>query len=121
METVESIFKNAKVDIQDDEIVDVRRLGQQEGSRPILVSFVNEKFKAKVFQKAKNFKDLHINFANDMTRELRERKKMQYLKLQNVKTLLEQQGREVFIKGSFLIMDNERFDLFSIQKFLPAE
>lgn len=80
--------------------------GIQEGSRLILVSFAEESLKSAVLQKAKNIAGLNISFSNDMTRELREKKKIQYQNLREALVILEQRGKKAVIKGQNIIMDN---------------
>lgn len=118
METVKTIFEKAETNILDTEIVCVRRLGKQEGARPILVTFTEENVKSKIFQKSVNFKNMNLSFSNDLTRELREKKKAHFQHLREAKLLLEQRGKVAIIKGSNLEMDNKKYDLPAIQNYL---
>lgn len=118
LDTVKSIFTSAEVNIQDAEISKVRRLGTREGSRPILVSFYNKNSKSAVYRSAKNFRDLNVGFANDMTKELREKRKTEYKILREAKVLLEQQGKTAIIKGSKILMENVTYDVTAIQSYL---
>lgn len=117
-ETVLSIFEKTEVNIQEKDIIDVRRLGKKEGNRPILVSLADQKCKKEIYQKAKNFGKLSLSFANDMTREMRE-KKIQYNKLREAKSLLERQGKTAEIRGSKIFLDNLYYEIDELHEVLP--
>lgn len=118
LETVKSIFEKAEVNTQGKEITQVRRLGKVEGNRPILISFTNQKCKSEIFQKAKNFGKLNLGFANDMTKELREKKKIHYDKLREIKITLEQLGKIAVIKGSKILMEDKFYNIEEISEIV---
>lgn len=74
METVKQIFDKADVICDIENIVDIKRIGNTEGSRPILITFKNKDIKADIFHKVKNFGNMNIGVSNDFSKALREKK-----------------------------------------------
>lgn len=118
LETVKQIFCKAKVSVNADNIISVKRIGNTEGFRPILVIFKNQDIKYDIFRKVNNFNILNIGVSNDLSRELREKKKLQYNKLLECKSLLEEQGKSIKIQGHYIIIDHKTYDLDMTLKYL---
>lgn len=112
LERVKTIFTEAKINIPDDGIEKIFRLGKNIGSRPILVAFTSVKYKSILFSKISELRSLDISIANDLTNEQRETRKI----LKNLQVKLTQQGKTSIIKGSRLLIENTLYDIPTIQK-----
>lgn len=93
LKTVREIFQSAEVNLEEKEIVAARRLGRVAGSRPILVTLDSQDCKPAIFHKVKNFGKVNIGLSNDFSKEIRQRRSMEYKEFLNFKQLLVNQGK----------------------------
>lgn len=126
-ETVCEISCQAEVTLDPNNIISTQRIGKIPDSRPIIIKFLNPKRKAEIFKKIKNFCAMKIGVSNDLSKEIREKRKILFEKLLVCKQSLGKQGKTTYIKGQYIIMDNKSYDLDtatkltqSSQKFLAS-
>lgn len=119
--TVLDIVRKVIKDIPADSVVDVRRLGKQEGSRPILTSFNSTKWKSLLFQNRKMIIEMNYNIANDLPKEEMERRRKNYAILLKYKEFLSQSGKSAVIKGAKIIVDDNVLDVEEVKKLMDSE
>ncbi|XP_043464575.1 MATH and LRR domain-containing protein PFE0570w-like isoform X3 [Leptopilina heterotoma] len=118
LNTVKEIIHRVNTNLPTDTITDVKRLGKQEGSRPILISFNNSNCKSFLFQNRKALSNMNIAIANDLSKEEREKRKNNYLILLKYKEILQQKGKTAIIKGPKIIVDEEMLNVEDVEKQL---
>lgn len=114
---IKKIFNDAQMDIPDDGIEKVFRLGKNIGARPVLVAFTNVRYKNIFFSKARNLQTFKIAFSNDFTFEQRELRK----KLKDYQSKLSLQGISSVIRGSRLMVDGKLYDITTVQKMFKKD
>lgn len=118
--TVLDIVRKVNTEIPPDSITDVRRLGKQEGSRPILLSFTNTSWKSLFLQGRKILWDLNYSMANDISKEERERRRKNYEILTKYKDFLAMNGKEATIKGMNITVDSRTLNIEEVKKLLET-
>lgn len=118
--TVKAIIRKINSDIPEDCITDVKRLGKQEGSRPILITFSNTNSKTLIFQNRKAILDMNLSIANDLTREERERRRKNYETLLQYREILSKNGENAIIRGSKIILKDEIMEVEEVKKLLST-
>lgn len=75
LHTVLTVFLQAEVNITENQIENVKRIGRNEGSRPVLVTLTAARYKQIIFAKAMNISKLGYAISNDLPKEQRESQK----------------------------------------------
>lgn len=102
--TTKNIIGKVNTEIPNESIVEVKRLGKQKGSRPIMVTFSNPIWKTKIFADKNALGSTNYGFSYDLTREEREKRRDNYKILTNYKNILLEKGKTATIKGSKLLL-----------------
>lgn len=119
--SIARIFEKIKVEIPDQAIESIFRLGKVVGRRPVLVRFASPRWKSLLFIKVKELNELGLTIANDLTEDERKERKSLLMYLFSLK----KQGHEAKLKGNAIIIKNKAYSLKDLQEsgesFNPSE
>ena len=114
LKSVVKALGDADTRMVEDCIDNVRRLGNSQGNRPVLITFMAQRFKAIAFQHFKKFLNQGIVIANDLTKREQEEKKCMIKHQATSKSI----GIESFLRDNKLKVDNRLYNLEKIQGML---
>lgn len=115
-----SVFTSAEIDIKNEDINSVKRLGVNKNSRPILIIFKEVHPKILIFKNVVKFRESKIFVANDLPKEQRIRIKEIRAKLFDYKQKLETIGRSAQVRNTKLYCENKIYDVHSALEYIHS-
>lgn len=104
-----------ELDIEENNVDIIRRIGNKEGRRPVVVTLISQRDKYKFFDNHDKLKKRYgIVITNDSTKAKREN----YKKFKSIKEELATVGIEAKIRKSLLQVENQHYDLKQALEYL---
>ena len=114
MSTVNDIFGKAGIVLPKDDIKEASRLGNKEGTRPILIKLASTENKTNIFGKSDEIKELGFRVAQDRSKRQRDERN----KLISIQNTLKQFNIYCTIKNRKIIVNNVEYDSLSALKLI---